>query len=85
MRPPTLPPGAVEHYETLRAQAVNGGGQRSAFARVLYHGMYHGLAQLADAPDPQRHPQPPSPANPALVRQLANMILNVQSELTHVY
>jgi len=84
---PPLPASAAERYECLRAQVVAGGGRREAFAVLLYHGMYHGLAQLASVPGPQRLPPKalPPPADSALIRHLANMILNVQSELSHVY
>ena len=82
-----LPATATERYERLRSQALQGGGRRDAFAVLLYHGMYHGLAQLMGASGPRRQAAPVAapPADNALIRQVANMILNVQAELTHVY
>ena len=84
---PPLPTTATERYERLRTQVVQGGGRRDVFAVLLYHGMYHGLAQLMCTSAPQQQPALPSalPADHALIRQVANMILNVQAELTHVY
>jgi hypothetical protein len=84
---PRLPTTAAERYERLRRQALQGGGRRDAFAVLLYHGMYYGLAQLMGASDPQRPPvpAPAPPADNALIRQVANMILHLQAELTPVY
>lgn len=58
----------------------------------MYHGMVQGLARLKIV---HTTPEPPSPTllNPlpaveydtALIRQLANMVLSVQSEVQHVY
>lgn len=88
----TLPAQAIEAYEALRAQVLGGGHCRTGLAAVLYHGMAHGLALLAATPVvPQREQDSPVytvPAvenDPALVRLLANMVLQLQSEVQHVY
>ena len=86
---PSLPASATERYEQLRRQAIVGGGRREAFAVLLYHGLYQGLAHLISASELPRSPPPASatapPADSALIRQVTNMILTVQSELHHVY
>jgi len=88
----TLPLYAVEAYEALRAQVFDGGHCRDGLAALMYHGMVQGLARLKVV---HSTPAPPSPtsvnplpaveADTALIRQLANMVLSVQSEVQHVY
>jgi hypothetical protein len=83
-----LPPTAVSLYETLRAQALNGGVRRAGLAAVCYHGMLQGLRLLAADVGASELPAVTwrsAPPGDALVRQLANMILSVQSEPMHVY
>ena len=83
-----LPPTAVSLYETLRAQVLNGGVRRAGLAAVCYHGMLQGLRLLAvnvGASEPPPATRRSAPSGDALVRQLANMILSVQSESMHVY
>ena len=79
-------------YERLRDQVFSGGHCRSGLTAVLYHGMVQGLALLAKTPTSRSHKQelstrnlPAVAHNPALVRLLANMVLQVQSEVQHVY
>lgn len=59
---------------------------------MLYHGMTRGLALLAKTPTPVRRKQqaparslPAVESDPALVRLLTNMVLQLQSEVQHVY
>ena len=83
-----LPPTAVSLYETLRAQALNGGASRAGLAAVCFHGMLQGLRLLAADVGASELPAVTgrsAPSGDALVRQLTNMILSVQSEPTHVY
>lgn len=79
-------------YEQLRAQVFSGGHCRSGLAALLYHGMARGLALLAKTPTTHSHKQeapardlPAVVHDPTLVRLLANMVLQVQSEAQHVY
>ena len=87
-----MPPQAIENYEYLRAQVFEGGRCRTRLSAVMYHGMVRGLALMASTPlsgwSPLDTPMPTRVAmdnDPALVRLLANMVLQVQSEVQHVY
>ncbi len=87
----SLPATALELYESLRCPSFNG-ARRSGFAVLCYHGMLCGLTLLADNSSVvTRTTAEPSTVSTrevhsdALVHQLANMILHVQPELTHVY
>lgn len=79
-------------YEALRTTALYGGGIRSGLTAVIYHGMLHGLMLIATESAPiQQRPAIHTPTLPsltidkALVRQLANMVLQSQAEVMHVY
>ena len=84
-----LPATALELYESLRWHPFNG-AHRPGLAVLCYHGMLCGLTLLADNSSAMtRTAAEPSTASArdvhsdALVHQLANMILHVQSEVTH--
>lgn len=71
---------------------MDGGGTRSSLTAVIYHGMLHGLMLIAPGSAPiqqQRQTSAdtlPSPTlDSALVRVLANMVLQSQPEVMHVY
>lgn len=88
---PALPPAAVDRYESLRIQAIDGGTDRTGLAAVCYHGMLRGLEIVAaEQPVVARHrtgsgdTAVPS-GDRAVVRQLANMILQLQPEPTHAW
>jgi hypothetical protein len=58
----------------------------------MYHGMAQGLARMANVPAmpaptsaTTADPQPTVASEPALIHQLANMVLRIQSEVQHVY
>lgn len=58
----------------------------------MYHGMVRGLARMANVPatpEPTSaitaDPLPTVASEAALIRQLANMVLRIQSEVQHVY
>ena len=85
-----LPPGSVETYEALRFQVLNGGGSRHCLAAITYHGMLRGLMLVVSKPTPKTYAKPRpfsdrAPPDKALVRLLANMVLNAQQEAMHVY
>lgn len=72
----------------MRAQTVRGGAHRAGLAALCYHGMVQGLRLLAAEPaasEPSPTPRRSELCTDAVVRQLANMILRVQSEAMHVY
>ncbi len=91
-QPINLPSSAHQIYETLRTRAVSGGGMRSSLTAVVYHGMLHGLMLITSESMPiQQQRSIPinssssSSLDPALVRLLANMVLQSQQEVMHVY
>jgi len=74
----------------LRFQVLNGGGSRHCLAAITYHGMLRGLMLVVSKPTPKTHAKPQpfpdrAPPDKALVRLLANMVLNTQQEAMHVY
>jgi hypothetical protein len=79
-------------YEQLRTEALRGEARPEGFGAVVYHGMIEGLKRLFAASAHDAALAAPSPAISApithdrqLLRLLANMVLQTQSELTHVY
>jgi len=85
----SVPPAALATYETLRAEVIAGQARPTGLAVVIYHGMLRGLAvMLAEAP-PISAPRTSSPAPMPLDREflhfVANMVLQSQSQVSHVY
>lgn len=92
----TLPAGAMQRYEQVRAGVLENRACRIGVAAIRFHGMARGLVQLAAAasavPPPaplDRHEsagRPPETGfGPELVRLMANMVLQIQSGDQHVY
>jgi hypothetical protein len=87
----TLPPRSVETYETLRAQVLNGAARPDGLGAVVYHGLVQGLTMLLCAtPAGSVATRTATTAGVVardreLLRLLTNMVLQVQSEVTHVY
>jgi hypothetical protein len=81
----------VTVYETLRAEVLGGQGRPEGLGAVVYHGMLDGLAVLISAAAPHVTCHPPIISTPsirddrAFLRLMANMILQTQSEVKHVY
>jgi hypothetical protein len=86
-----VPPAALATYETLRAEVLVGQARPAGLAAVIYHGMLRGLAAiLADVALPAvSAPRAPasdiSSVDPDLLRLVANMVLQLQSQANHVY
>jgi hypothetical protein len=79
-------------YERLRAQYLHGDSTPSGIGSIVFHGLLRGieilLTQLPEpvTPAPRATPLGTVTADPALVRVLANMVLQVHSmEVCHVY
>ena len=79
-------------YEQLRTEALRGEARPEGLGAVVYHGMIEGLKRLCVASADDAALAAPSPAicvpithDRQLLRLLANMVLQTQSELTHVY
>jgi hypothetical protein len=87
----SAPPAALATYETLRAEVLGGQARPAGLAAVIYHGMLRGLAViLTDVALPAvSAPTAPSsdisPFDPDLLRLVANMVLQAQSQVNHVY
>lgn len=94
---PALPASAVDAYERLRGEVLGGGARPEGLGAIVYHGLVEGLRRVcavnARAPAvttckaPGADPGTPLPAacQRDLLHLLANMVLEVQAEVTHVY
>jgi hypothetical protein len=87
----SLSADAISIYETLRANVLQGLARADGLGAVIYHGMIEGLAILM-VPAVPRVAYQIGPATPVdatddhmLLHVMANMILQTQSEVKHVY
>lgn len=88
-----VPPEALATYEGLRADVLDGRARPEGLAAIAFHGMLRGLAvilsTIASSPPPALAPQEPvlqgAPLDRELLHLIANMVLESQSQLTHVY
>ena len=87
----SVPPAALSTYETLRAEVINGQARPAGLAAVIYHGMLRGLevifndVALPAASAPRAPSSDISSLDPDLLRLVANMVLQMQSQVNHVY
>ncbi len=89
--PVILPPDALDTYERLRAEVLQGRARPEGLGVIVYHGLLQGLSVILRSP-PTPSPQPatisPKPAvgphDPQLIGLLTNMLLHVHSEVRHV-
>ncbi|MDB6104569.1 MAG: elements of external origin [Gammaproteobacteria bacterium] len=89
----SLPSVALATYEGLRAEVLHGQARPQGLAAVVYHGMLRGLAVILTGAAAPSSPAPPPRAPAAdgvhidreLLRLIANMMLQSQSQVTHVY
>ena len=87
-----VPPAALLTYEQLRARVINGRPHPEGLAAIVYHGMAHGLAVMLTEPA-HNITSPPLQVcapeggsfNREVLRLIANMVLQSQSEVMHVY
>jgi len=86
-----VPPAALATYETLRAEVLGGRARPAGLAAVIYHGMLRGLAVILTEVAPPAVSAPRAPASdissvdPDLLRLVANMVLQMQSQVNHAY
>ena len=86
-----VPPAALATYETLRAEVIGGQARPAGLAAVIYHGMLRGLAVILSDVALPAVSAPRAPASdihsvdPDLLRLVANMVLQLQSQVTHSY
>jgi hypothetical protein len=86
-----VPPAALATYETLRAEVIGGQARPAGLAALIYHGMLRGLAViLTDVALPAvSAPWAPTSdinsVDPDLLRLVANMVLQMQSQVNHAY
>jgi len=87
-----VPSDAPATYERLRAEVLNGGTSPEGLAAVVYHGMLRGLlvilTEIVPASPSLLAPAPAietGPLDRALLRLIANTVLQSQSQVTHVY
>ncbi len=87
----SAPPAALATYETLRAEVINGQARPAGLAAVIYHGMLRGLkviftdVALPTTSAPRAPPSDISSLDPDLLHLVANMVLQMQSQVNHVY
>ena len=84
---------AVQTYETLRGQVLQGGARPDGLGAIVFHGMWDGLVGLLSTTpspsisSPAISDSTPVPVahDPQLVRLLANMLLLTQSKDEYAY
>ncbi len=82
---------SVALYEQLRAEVLRGQARPEGLGAIVYHGLIDGVkllsssAALDEASAPCTSPALPAVRDRALLRLLANMVLQTQSEVMHVY
>jgi hypothetical protein len=87
----SLPASLAAMYESLRAEVVNGRARPDGIGAVIYHGLVHGMTLLVGSMRTGTGTPSPSSSsivisrNPELLHVLANMVLQTQSEVMHVY
>jgi hypothetical protein len=88
----TVPPAALLRYEQLRAEVLNGQARPDGLAAMVYHGMIRGLAVILTEPTAETSSSPSQVSPPEgvsldreLLRLIANMVLQSQSQVMHVY
>jgi len=88
----SLPSAALATYEGLRAEVLNGQARPQGLAVVVYHGMLRGLAVILTETTSDSSSSPPRTPSAEevqidrdLLRLIANMVLQSQSQVTHVY
>jgi len=88
----SVPPAALPTYERLRAEVLNGQGRPEGLTAVAYHGMLRGLTLVLTELVPEVPPPAVSatvaeavPLDREFLRLLANMVLQSQSQVMHVY
>lgn len=90
-----MPVGALEAYESLRAAVLGGHARAAGLGSIAFHGLWGGLTVLLTtiaAPQTVPHTGETAPQAPfgavhdrQLVRLLANMVLQTQSEVQYAY
>jgi hypothetical protein len=87
-----VPPAGLLRYEQLRAEVLNGQARPDGLAAMVYHGMIRGLVVILTEPTPETRPSPSQVSPPEgvsldreLLRLIANMVLQSQSQVMHVY
>ena len=81
---------AVQIYEALRTQVLQGQACPEGMGTIVFHGMLNGLTVLASAPPSSGSPVIDAQSTPQvydqkLVHLLANMFLLTQSKVEYVY
>jgi hypothetical protein len=86
-----LSPAALQAYETLRTEVVAGRARPEGLCAVVHHGLLREVALLLSS-QASADTTPHRPAVSALAFQdreflhlVANMVLQTQSEVSHVY
>jgi hypothetical protein len=87
-----VPAAALRTYEQLRAEVVSGQARAEGLTAIVYHGMVRGLAVILTEVAqevPSSAPRLPAasekPIDRELLRLIANMVLQSQAEVMHVY
>jgi hypothetical protein len=86
-------PAALPTYEQLRAEVLNGHARPEGLTAVAYHGMLRGLTLILTEVSPEAAAALPAvapvaeetPLDREFLRLVANMLLQSQSQVMHVY
>ena len=87
----SVPAAALSTYETLRAEVIRGEARPEGLVAIAYHGMLRGLGVILTGTRPNI--TPPSraatvaamPLDPEFLHLVANMVLQTQAQVMHVY
>lgn len=87
---PSLPASLIATYELLRADVLRGQARPEGLGAIIFHGLIEGLTLLCSSSTRDLTPARASTVQPIacdheLLRLLANMVLQTQSEVKHVY
>lgn len=86
-----MPVESVATYEALRARILRGEASAEGLGAITFHGLLRGMQIVLAKPCEPVKPVARADSSAsvaidgALVRVLANMVLQVHSELRHVY
>jgi hypothetical protein len=84
-----VPAAALRTYEQLRAEVVSGQARAEGLTAIVYHGMVAVILTEVAQEVPSSAPRLPAasekPIDRELLRLIANMVLQSQAEVMHVY
>ena len=86
-----LSPATLQVYETLRTEVIAGRARPAGLCAVVHHGLLRGVSLLlsshasVDSPPQRTAASIPAIQDREFLHLVANMVLQAQSEVSHVY